>query len=57
MKNKTIKAITGTMAVIWLLSVAAADSASYIPMLTLAISTAWLVYFFWCNEWFVGVTE
>lgn len=57
MKNKVIKTITAVMAVVWLVSVSMADSASYKPMITLAISTAWLVYFFWCNGWFVGVND
>lgn len=58
LKNAFLKGFTGCMAVIWGLSILCADIAPLAVTLTaLYGSTAWLVYFFWCNRWFGGATD
>ena len=51
-KRAIILTITMAMFVLWCISVVAIDSATNIPLFAFIISTAWLFYFMWCNDWF-----
>ena len=50
MKNIILKAITTITTILFILSCAAADSDSWIPMITAVICLAWLVPFVWVNR-------
>ena len=50
-KNTFLKGFTAVMGVIWWLAVLSADSAPFLAVKMLFVSTAWLVYFGWCNGW------
>lgn len=50
-RNTVLKSITALAVLIMILSICSADSESYLPMVTLAISMVWLVPFAIANNW------
>lgn len=52
MKNKILKVVTSIVGFLWLVSVCAIDSASWIPTIICAICSAYLILFAYANNWF-----
>jgi hypothetical protein len=52
MKNKIMIAFNWFMFIVLLFSVCSLDSASWLPLVTMIGSGAWLIYAAWKNGWF-----
>ena len=50
-KNFILKGITTVAVIVLILSMCAADSESYLPMVTMALSLAWITPFAIANNW------
>ena len=53
MKNKIISTVANVFLVIFLLAVCCLDSDSWLPLIVVCITGAWLTAFFYANHWFV----
>ena len=51
-KHFILKGFTLFMLVVFILSVSALDSESWLPVITTVVSMGWLVLFAWANNWF-----
>jgi hypothetical protein len=52
MKNKINNAVNWFMFILCLMSVCSLDSESWMPLVTMICSGAWLIYAAWKNGWF-----
>jgi hypothetical protein len=56
-KNVFLKSFTLLAGVAWALSILCADGSPTVAIVTLFVSTIWLVWFGYCNGWFGGADD
>ena len=49
--KRLLNTITAIMGIVYVISISAVDSETYIPLICMCLSGAWLVFYAWLKGW------